>query len=198
MKLFLTLAFCLLGAAQAMGGTNMMTAQEVIQMLDLKPLPEEGGYYRETYRSSDSGVATRASIKDNLIPKRIASTAIYYLVTPESFSALHRVKSDEIFHFYAGDAVEMLQINEAGEGQYITIGSNIVNGEVPQVLVEKGIWQGTRLKDGGRWALMGTTVAPGFEFDDYENGDREKLLQLFPQLREDIVRYTREPHEKAH
>ena len=176
----------------------MMTAQEMIQLLNLKPLPEEGGYYRETYRSEDSGVATKASATGGIIPKRIASTAIYYLVTPESFSALHRVKSDEIFHFYAGDAVEMLQINQSGEAQSFTIGSNFANGEAPQIVVEKGIWQGTRLKLGGCWALMGTTVAPGFEFDDFESGDRAKMLEMFPQHREGILRFTRELNEKPH
>lgn len=197
-KIILNLAFCMFSAGAAMGGTEMMTAQDVIRMLDLKPLPEEGGYYRETYRSRDAGVPTKASMAGSNLPKRHASTAIYYLVTPESFSALHRVKSDEIFHFYAGDAVEMIQINESGELQNITIGSDISNGELPQVLVEKGIWQGTRLKAGGRWALMGTTVAPGFEFEDFETGERTKMLKLFPQHREDIIRFTREPHEKAH
>lgn len=174
-----------------------MTAAEIIELLGLIPLPEEGGYYKETYRSSDAGIPTN-TYGALVTSKRLASTAIYYLVTPESFSALHRVKSDEIFHFYSGDPVEMIQITPEGEIKRILIGNNLANGEIPQVLVQKGVWQGTRLISGGKWSLMGTTVAPGFEFEDFEAGTRAEMLKLFPQHREDIIRFTREPFEKAH
>lgn len=174
-----------------------MIASDVIRILNLKPLPEEGGYYRETYRSADPGVPTNAfGSKTNV--GRLASTAIYYLVTPNSFSALHRVKADEIFHFYSGDPVEMIQIDEEGKLTKHIIGSNFVDGQQPQLVVPKGVWQGTRLVAGGQWALMGTTVAPGFEFEDFEGGDRSKMINLFPQHKDDITRFTRELHEKAH
>ena len=173
-----------------------MTAEEVIKKLDLKPLPGEGGYYKQTYKCEGPGVpATAYGIHSNTL--RHASTAIYYLVTPDSFSSLHRIKSDEIFHFYAGDAVEMVQIDENGNLLRITIGSDLGNGEIPQVVVPKGTWQGTRLKKGGKWALMGTTVAPGFEFEDFELGEREPMLTAFPQHRNDIMRYTKGDHIKA-
>src|SRR5690606_25816936 len=113
------------------------------------------------------------------------STAIYYLVIPESFSALHRVKSDEIFHFYGGDAVEMIQIDDHGKLERFEIGNDILGGQQPQVIVPSGVWQGVRLKQGGSWALMGTTVAPGFEFEDFEVGLRDQLIQNFPQHRDD-------------
>lgn len=174
-----------------------MTANEVIKKLDLRPLPEEGGYYRETYRS-DAGQVEAKTFGINADSNRVISTGIYYLVVPESFSALHRVRSDEMFHFYAGDAAEMIQIDEQGNIERITIGSNIGAGEIPQVLVRRGVWQGLRLKAGGKWALMGTTVAPGFEFEDFEVGNREEMINQFPHLRNDIIRYTREPNEKAH
>ncbi len=174
-----------------------MEASDIIRKLDLKPLPEEGGYYRETYRSGVSGLQAQLfGIESNT--SRNVCTAIYYLVIPESFSALHRVKSDEIFHFYSGDPVEMIQIDDNGTIERFTIGSDIMNGQVPQVVVRRGVWQALRLKHGGKWSLMGTTVAPGFEFEDFEIGTREMMLQQFPQLRDDIIRFSREPNEKAH
>lgn len=174
-----------------------MTAQEIIKKLDMKPLPEEGGYYRETYRGNAASLPARYFGIDATTDRSV-STAIYYMVIPESFSALHKVKSDEIFHFYGGDPVEMIQIHEDGKLERFTVGNNILAGEQPQVVVRRGVWQALRLKSGGKWALMGTTVAPGFEFEDFEVGYREQLIQEFPQLREDIIRFTREPNEKAH
>ena len=168
----------------------MITSQDIVKKLNLKPLPGEGGFYYETYRS-ETDVPSRLLGLDGKDTRHV-STAIYYLVTPESFSALHRVKSDEIFHFYAGDPVEMIQIDPNGNILRITIGSDIMNGEQPQVLVPKGSWQALKLRDGGSWSLMGTTVSPGFEFEDFELGSRDELLNTFPQLREDIIRYTRE------
>lgn len=199
MNTFILIIFnliCSAAIAQNFGGENM-TAQEIIQRLDLRPLPEEGGYYRETYRGNAASIPARTfGIDANT--DRTVSTAIYYLVVPESFSALHRVKSDEIFHFYSGDTVEMIQIDERGNLERFILGNNIFNGEQPQVIVPRGVWQALRLKPGGRWSLMGTTVAPGFEFEDFEVGNREQLIQTFPQHREDIIRFTREPNEKVH
>lgn len=175
----------------------MRDAKEIIEKLDLKPLPEEGGYYRETYRG-DAGRVPARLFGINSATDRSISTGIYYLVVPESFSALHRVKSDEIFHFYSGDAVEMIQIDESGNLRRFTLGSDLFAGEVPQVLVPRGVWQALRLKQGGKWALMGTTVAPGFEFEDFEVGVRDTMIEQFPQHRNDIIRFTREQNEKAH
>lgn len=174
-----------------------MDAKEIIAKLDLKPLPEEGGYYRETYRS-DAGLVPAQSFGIDSDTNRCVSTGIYYLVVPESFSALHRVKSDEMFHFYSGDPVEMVQIDENGKLEMFNIGSNIANGETPQVIVRRGVWQGLRLKSGGKWALMGTTVAPGFEFEDFEVGLREEIIKQFPKHKNDIIRFTRELSEKTH
>jgi hypothetical protein len=174
-----------------------MNAKDVIQKMDLKPLPEEGGYYRETYRGS-AGVLPARTFGIDSDSNRSISTGIYYLVIPESFSALHRVKSDEMFHFYSGDPVEMIQIDEAGKLQKFTLGSDIFADHSPQVVVPRGAWQALRLKAGGKWALMGTTVAPGFEFEDFEVGVREEMIEQFPELREDITKFTRMPNEKAH
>lgn len=183
--------------ALANGGEKMITAQDVIAKLDLKPLQDEGGYYRQTFKSDAGDIPAEVfGIKSNT--PRAISTAIYYLVTPQSFSALHRIKSDEVFHFYGGDPVEMIQIDANGNIKYITIGADIFNDESPQVVMPKGVWQALRLKAGGAWALMGTTVAPGFEFEDFELGDRESMAGQFPQHRDDIMKFTRGINEKAH
>lgn len=91
----------------------------------------------------------------------------------------------------------MIQIDEEGNLSRFTIGSNVLNGEIPQVLVPKGVWQALRLRDGGKFALMGTTVAPGFEFEDFEMGNREELLEMFPQHHDDVMTFTRESCDKA-
>ncbi len=169
----------------------MMTAQDIIKKFDLTKLPKEGGYFRETYKCTSHEFPASQFGIDASTTRKI-STAIYYLVTPRSFSTLHRVKSDEIFHFYAGDPVEMLQIDKSGESKQIVIGNNLLENQVPQVVVPKGIWQGTKLVDGGKWALMGTTVAPGFEFEDFELGQRNKMISLFPHLRQTIMNFTEE------
>jgi len=184
-------------AGQAQGGEGMATAEEIIKAMGLEPLPEEGGYYRETYRS-DYGANPAQVFGVDAESKRDLSTAIYYLIHAGSFSAIHRIKADEVFHFYAGDAVEMLQIDADGNKQIIKMGSNVLAGEEPQVVVPRNDWQALRLVEGGSWALLGTTVAPGFEFEDFEVGLREQMLELFPQHRDDIIRFTRESHEKAH
>ena len=117
-------------------------------------------------------------------------TAIYYLLEPGNFSEIHRLKSDEVFHFYAGDAVEMLQLLPSG-GRKIVIGNDLIRGERPQVTVARGVWQGSRLIEGGLWALLGCTVSPGFEFEDYETGDREELCAEWPEFDSEIRALTR-------
>jgi predicted cupin superfamily sugar epimerase len=104
---------------------------------------------------------------------------------------MHRLKSDEVFHFYAGDAVEMLQLKEKGKGAIVVIGNDLLRGERPQVVVERGVWQGSRLLEGGRWALLGCTVSPGFEYEDYEAGAREQLCAEWPEFVEEITGLTR-------
>lgn len=175
----------------AQEGGSMPTAEEIIKKLDLKPLPEEGGYYRETYRSEGDGLPAK-DYGINADTNRSVSTAIYYLVTPDNFSSIHRVKSDEVFHFYAGDSVEMIQFDELGKLERFTLGDDVMSGELPQIVVPKHFWQALRLKEGGSWALFGTTVAPGFEFEDFEIGTRQEMLKQFPHLEADIIRFTLE------
>lgn len=155
-----------------------MTPQEVIEMLALEPLPHEGGFFRETYRSALT-VESEA-----LLPlyqgSRSLSTAIFYLLTPDTFSALHRLPGDEVYHFYIGDPVQLLMLMEDGSTHRVTLGTDLLSGAVPQHLVPGGCWQGSRLADGGSFALMGTTMAPGFEFTDFELGDVVRLTESYP------------------
>jgi predicted cupin superfamily sugar epimerase len=161
-------------------------AEEIIKLLQLQPHPKEGGYFRETYRSADSFTDLPSRYRG----KRSASTAIYYLLTPESFSAMHRLASDEVFHFYLGSPVEMLNLFPDGHGTVVSLGSDLTAGQSPQIMVPAGVWQGSRLASGGQFALMGTTVAPGFDFADYESGQREKLIEQYPQFAKMIRELT--------
>jgi hypothetical protein len=166
----------------------MMTVEEIISLLHLKPHPEEGGYYIETYRSHEI-------IPEDALPGRYQApgsfaTAIYYLLTPDSFSAMHRLQSDELFHFYLGDPVKMLQLRQDGSGEIFTLGTDLLKGMRPQVVVPRGVWQGAGLLPGGRFALLGTTVTPGFEFADYEAGQRSFLINAYPHFRDSIISLT--------
>ena len=149
-----------------------MDAREIIEALNLKPHPLEGGFYIETHRSK-------------------LTTAIFYLLTPESFSEMHRLESDEIFHFYLGDPVEMLQLFPDGRGDLIRMGIDILNGYHPQVVVSGKVWQGCRLMTGGQFALLGTTMSPGFDCSEYESGKRDDLIRQYPDYRDILACLTR-------
>ncbi|HXV12954.1 MAG TPA: cupin domain-containing protein [Candidatus Krumholzibacteria bacterium] len=166
-----------------------LNVDDIVRLLDLRPLPEEGGLFRETYRSANAldGSALPASYRG---PRSLA-TAIYYLITPELFSAMHRVRGDEVFHFYFGDPVEMLQLRADGTGERLTLGSDVALGMRPQVVVAGGVWQGSRLRPGGSFALLGATMAPGFDVADFEIGQRMPLVRRYPDFAEEIARLTR-------
>ena len=168
----------------------MLTAKQIISLLNLKPHPEEGGYFAETYRSDES--IPKEALPDRYEKDRSFATVIYYLLTPDTFSAMHRLLTDEVFHFYLGDPVEMLQLWPDGTGRTVTLGSEIADGMRPQVIVPKGVWMGARLRVAGRYALMGTTVSPGFEFVDYETGRRKVLVDAYPQYKDQINALTKE------
>lgn len=157
----------------------MFSAEEVIAALKLQPHPVEGGFFRETYRSTES-------LPQSVLPKnpgdRSLCTAIYYLLTPQTVSAMHQLPTDEIFHFYLGDPVEMLQLWPGGTAKQLVLGSNLLAGQLPQTVVPGGVWQGTFLIPGGRFALLGATMAPGFDYVDYRSGNREELQPLYPEV----------------
>ncbi len=166
-----------------------MTAEEVKELLQLEPHGREGGFFRETYRSRWQ--VSAEYLPDACKGSRSIGTAIYYMITPESFSELHRLPSSEVFHFYVGDPVIMLQLLPDGSSRTITLGADLVSGQQPQVVVRGHVWQGSRLAPGGKWALMGTTMSPGFDFADYESGNREQLISLYPGAAKQIREYTR-------
>jgi len=147
----------------------MKTAQDWIEALRLAKHPE-GGYYRETYRST-------ATIGD-----RAVSTAIYFLLPAGEISALHRIKSDELWHFYGGNSLTIHSI----AGRYSTIELSADN---PQAVVPAGNWFGATVETG--YALVGCTVAPGFDFRDFEMADRTVLLAAYPQHHQVIERLTK-------
>lgn len=167
---------------------NQLSADETIRLLNLEPLQMEGGYFCQTYRSTET--VPPEALPSRYKTSKILGTAIYYLLTPDQRSAMHRLPTDEIFHFYLGDPVTMLQLHPDGSSDVITIGSDILNGQRPQVIVPRFTWQGSILAPGGRFALLGTTMAPGFDYDEYEAGDRQALMDKYPVYKDLIIRLT--------
>ena|SRR5579859_4709519 len=165
-----------------------MNAEEIITLLNLKPHPKEGGFFAETYRADEA--VSLSVLPSRYTGPRAFGTCIYYLLTPLTISAMHRLQSDEIFHFYLGNPVEMLQLLPDGTGKTVTLGPDLQAGMTPQVIVPRSVWQGSRLVPGGKFALFGCTVAPGFDFADYEHGRREDLIKSHPRFREKIVGLT--------
>ena len=167
---------------------KQVTAREVIELLQLQPHPVEGGFFRETYRS-------QATLPASALPDhpgaRSVSTAIYYLLTPETVSALHTLPGDEVFHFYLGDPVQMLQLWPDGSTKKLLLGTDLRAGQLVQTVVPAGVWQGSILLEGGQFALLGATMAPGFDYADYVTGQREELSVKYPQVRELIEHLCR-------
>jgi hypothetical protein len=166
----------------------VLTLEQIKRLLKLEPLAPEGGFFAETYR-------TRETLAAGALPalgaSRPLATAIYYLLEPGTFSALHRLRSDEVYHFYLGDPVEMLLLESDGRGRVLRLGSDLVAGLRPQAMVPAGVWQGSRLVSDGQWALLGTTMAPGYDDADFELGSRAELAARWPAFRELIGALTR-------
>lgn len=156
----------------------MVTAEEIIGKLNLRP-HKEGGWFAESWRSPERLAAN--ALPQRYFGARSLSTAIYYLITPDSFSRLHRLRSDEIFHFYLGDPVEFLLLGPDGKGTTTIVGPEVMAGQALQLVVPRGTWQGARLLTGGKFALLGTTMAPGFEYDDHEEGKEAMLAARYPE-----------------
>jgi uncharacterized protein len=177
---------------------DQLTADEVKRVLRLEPHPREGGWFVQSYKASEQLAAE--DFKDNRYDgPRCTGTAIYYLLEPGTFSEMHMLESDEIFHHYAGDAVEMLQLCPGGSSRRVVIGKDLRAGERPQVVVPRGVWQGSRLlpsalqsANAHGWALLGCTVSPGFEYADYHSAPRAELIALWPGEAELITALTRD------
>jgi uncharacterized protein len=174
-----------------------LTAEQVIELLRLEPLPVEGGYYRVTYVADEKLDA--ATLPERYGGSRAYGGAIYYLLHGENFSALHRLLTDEVYHFYLGQPVEMLLLYPDEHEEVVRLGTNLAAGERVQVVVPRGVWQGSRLAnpaDGAdSFALMGTTMAPAYDQADFELGDRDALIAAYPQRAELIRALTREESE---
>jgi predicted cupin superfamily sugar epimerase len=171
-----------------MTAPKMKSAQQWIEHLNLQPHPE-GGYYRQTY--SAALILQRAALLDHG-GDRAASTAIYFLLAGDQFSALHRLRSDEVWHFYAGSALIVHVIAPDGDYQQLLLGSDAAAGDQFQAVVPAGSWFGSSLCKPNTYALVGCTVAPGFDFADFEMANRDELAAQYPQHRAIIERLTRD------
>ncbi|RIV27561.1 cupin domain-containing protein [Fibrisoma montanum] len=158
-----------------------MNAAYWVNAFGMQPHPE-GGYYAETYRSSE--LLPKAGLPDRFSGSRSVSTAIYFLLESHHVSALHRIQSDEVWHFYAGGPLEVFVIEPAtGNLSIIRLGADPDQGEVFQAVVPAGSWFGSKPAAGTAYSLVGCTVAPGFDFADFELAKPEEMLQQFPQHR---------------
>lgn len=169
----------------------MLTPDQLIQIFNLEPLPVEGGLFFQTYLAPET-------IAQDQLPARYLvdkpfGTAIIYLLTPDpdSFSALHKLPTDEIWHFYLGDPVELLQLHPDGRSERIILGQDLLGGQKVQHIVPRDVWQGSHLLPGGRFALLGTTMAPGYTDEDYIAGDPDELITAYPDRNALIEQLTR-------
>jgi uncharacterized protein len=165
-----------------------MTADDIVRVLDLKPHPVEGGFFRETWR--DATAIPGASLPRHGVDRPVG-TAIYYLLTGGTVSEMHRLPGDEVFHFYLGDPVRMLQLHPGGQAKVMTLGHDLLAGQVPQLVVPGGVWQGSHVLPGPHgFALLGATMAPAFDYADYATGKRAELAAGWPGNAELLVKLT--------
>ena len=165
-----------------------MTVDTLVKTLDLLPHPE-GGFYKETYRSPVK--LSQQCLPADFQGERNIATGIYFLIEKGNFSALHKIKSDETWHFYVGDALEVIEIDEAGNLKTTHIGPDILKGETFQYTVKANTWFGSRVAHPGQFSLVGCTVYPGFDFNDFEIAQRHDLINQFPQHEIIIIELTR-------
>jgi len=154
-----------------MNHEHRLSPQELADLLHLEPLPQEGGMFRRTWQSCRE--------QDG----KPLGTAIYYLLTASSYSHLHRLPTDEVYHFYLGDPVELFLLGPEGQVQQVILGRDLAAGQVPQAVAPAGWWQGSHLLSGGQYALLGTTMAPGYADEDYEHGIPEALKAQYEALK---------------
>ena len=166
----------------------MLRADDVIRLLNLQPHPIEGGHFRETHRSD-------LTLPGSALPahrdERSTSTAIYYLLTAGAVSEMHRLPGDEISHYYSGDPLETLLLYPDGHGEVRVLGTDLTNGQEPQLTIPAEVWQGSTPATGPHgYTLIGSTMAPGFDYADYCSGTREPLVAKWPAFAERIHRLT--------
>lgn len=168
---------------------NGSSAETLIRKLDLQRHPE-GGWYRETYRATE--MIPASALPNRFIGARSFCTAICFLLQKGDVSAFHRIKSDELWHFYSGAGLTVHVFSRQGEYRVLKLGSDLAAGESFQAVVPAGCWFGAEISGEGEFSLVGCTVAPGFDFADFEMANRESLMQQFPMHGELIWRLTRE------
>jgi len=165
----------------------MNKVEDIIQKLDLKAHPE-GGYFTETYRST--GKINKEHLNPGFNGKRNYSTCIYFLLTSDNFSAFHRIKQDEIWHFYDGSPIKLHTISNTGAHEEHPIGNDLAKEEFPQHIVEGGYWFAAEVTEPASYSLVGCTVSPGFSFEDFELAEKNSLISKFPQHKELIKQFT--------
>lgn len=170
----------------------MKTAHYWIKALGLKRHPE-GGHFKETYRS-DEAILNQA-LPARFSGDRVFSTCIYFLLNQTEFSGFHAIQQDEIWHFYEGSSLTIHVIDQQGAYAALKLGRDIENGDSFQAIVRAGCWFAAAVNDTGAYALVGCTVAPGFDFADFKMADRNKLSQTYPEHRDIIEKYTQPGNE---
>jgi hypothetical protein len=165
----------------------MHNPEQIIKKLALSPHPE-GGYFRETYRNSNK--INQNTLKSHFFSNRNLATAIYFFLEFPDFSAWHRLKADEMWHFYLGEPLTLYILSKSNEITKITLGQDIIAGQHLQYLIPGGDWFAAQPQKG--WSLTGCTTAPGFDFADFELGEASKLLKTFPQHAQIIKKYCRQ------
>ncbi len=166
----------------------MSKIEELIKKFELSPHPE-GGYFKETYRST--GAIEHIALPMEYEGKRNYSTCIYFLLASDTFSAFHKIKQDEIWHFYDGSPIKLYMISEEGEYSEQIIGNNFSKGEVPQFVVPGNHWFAAKTLNKNEYSFVGCTVSPGFDFDDFILPNRLELIQKFPEHKDLITQFTR-------
>jgi predicted cupin superfamily sugar epimerase len=166
----------------------MLTPKQLIQQFNLIPHPE-GGYYKETYRSAET--ILQSALPERFSGERNFSTAIYFLLEKGNFSAFHKIQSDECWHFYTGDELNIYVLYLTGELEIIHLGNDITNGQTFQFVVPAGCWFASEPAKDSAFSFVGCTVAPGFDFADFEMAKADELIQLFPQHETIIKRLCR-------
>jgi predicted cupin superfamily sugar epimerase len=168
------------------------TAGKLVAYYHMRPVPQEGPWFSLSYSSEDqldgAALASRYGGRTHA-----AGNAIVAVVTARDFSAMHRLLSDEVWHFYGGSPLSMLLLYPDGRGQRVTLGSDVLRGEVPQLTVPHGVWQGSApLESSARaYSFVGTQLSPGFEAADFEIGYRDELQKRYPAFAKDVARLTR-------
>lgn len=162
-------------------------AKKYIKLLKLEAHPE-GGYFKEIYRSGE--MILPEGLPERFRKKRAISTSIYFLLEGKQMSNFHRLKSDELWHFYDGCGVNIFVIDNSGNLSEVRLGKNIDKREKLQVVIENDHWFAAELIDKSSFCLAGCTVSPGFDFEDFELADRKHLTEMFPQHRELIERFS--------